>query len=102
MRYEFDCPPYAPAMIEAFDKSEMDPGITLRYGPTNHVKTVKYRVSHGFEQSIPATEPDATAWACRVAISQMLRDGPPEKSLEHRELDESRLEPWSGVLSGPV
>ena len=102
MRYEFDCAPYGPGMIEAFDHSELDPNILLQYGEPNHVKTVKYRVSPGFELTIPATEPDPTAWACRVAISQMLRDGPPDRSLEHRELDESRLEPWSGVLSAPV
>lgn len=102
MRYEFDCPPYAPAMIEAFDKSEMEPNILIQYGQTNHVKTVKYRVPPGFEQSIPATAPDPTAWAARIAIGQLLRDGAPERSLEHRELDVSRLEPWNGALSAPV
>lgn len=102
MRYEFDCPPYQHGMIEAFDKSELEPNITIQYGETNHVKTVKYRVSTGFEHNIPATEPDPTAWACRVALAQLLRDGPPVRSLEHRELDEARAEPWSGALGAPI
>jgi hypothetical protein len=102
MRYEFDSQPYGPAMIEAFDKSEMDPNITIQYGAVNHVKTVKYRVAPDFELTIPATEPDPTAWASRVAITQLLRDGAPERALEHRELDVSRLTPWNGALSGPV
>ncbi len=102
MRYEFDCAPYGPGMIEAFDQSELDPNVTIQYGEPNHVKTVKYRVSPDFEQTIPATEPTRPRGLAAWRSPSCCATAPPDRSLEHRELDESRPEPWSGALSAPV